>query len=102
MVTNFVFTHVHRCVLALFTQYFPKLCEKEITYYSGGIQTHDLCKSRAVSLPTRPPRLTGSWYRNDLTDGSLHRGYRITYVPEVRILQIYCGFIIKYWNYSSC
>ena len=46
---NFGFIHVHRCVLALYTRYFPELCEnKSQVYYVGGIRTHDLCNSRAV------------------------------------------------------
>ena len=51
MKINFGFTHMHWCVLALFTQYFAELCENKIpqAYYSGGIRTHDLCHSRAVS-----------------------------------------------------
>ena len=28
---NFGFTHIRWCVLALFTMYFPKFCEKIIT-----------------------------------------------------------------------
>ena len=37
------------CV-ALYTQYFPESCEKKSqAFYSGGIRTHDLCNSRAVS-----------------------------------------------------
>ena len=39
----FGFTHVHRCVLALYTQYFPGFCEKKNqAYYLGGIRTPDL------------------------------------------------------------
>ena len=46
----FDFTHIHRCVSALYTQYLPEFCEKKSqAYYSGGIQTHDRCNSRAVS-----------------------------------------------------
>ena len=26
---NFGITHIHRCVLALYTQYFPELCEQK-------------------------------------------------------------------------
>ena len=35
---NFGFTHIHRCVLALYTQYFRELCEKNYR-----LITHDLC-----------------------------------------------------------
>ena len=45
-----VFTQIHRCMLALYTQYFPESCEKKSqAYYLGGIRTHDPCNSRAVS-----------------------------------------------------
>ena len=41
---------IHRCVLALLTQYFPESCEKiSQACYSSGIRTHDPCNSRAVS-----------------------------------------------------
>ena len=47
---NFGFLPIHRCVLALYTQYFPESCEKiSQACYSGGIRTHDPCNSRAVS-----------------------------------------------------
>ena len=36
-------------MLALYTQYFPSLWKKSQAYYSGGIRTHNLCNSRAVS-----------------------------------------------------
>ena len=39
------------CVSTVYTQYFLELCEKKTqAYYSGGIQTHDHCNSRAVSF----------------------------------------------------
>ena len=47
---SFVFLPIHRCVLALYTQYFPESCEKiSQACDSGGIRTHDPCNSRAVS-----------------------------------------------------
>ena len=48
---SFWFLPIHRCVLALYTQYFPESCEKKTSQacYSGGIRTHDPCNSRAVS-----------------------------------------------------
>ena len=40
----------HRCVLALYFQYFPESCEQiSQACYSGGIRTNDPCNSRAVS-----------------------------------------------------
>ena len=46
---SFWFYPLHRCVLALYTRYFPKLCEqKSQAYYSGGFRTHDLFNSREV------------------------------------------------------
>ena len=49
---------IHRCVLALYTENFPESCEKiSRAYYSGGIQTHDPCISRAVSYQLDIARL---------------------------------------------
>ena len=53
MYIHFVFTHIHWCVLALYTRYLPKLCEekKSQAYYSGGIRTHDKsCVSQTETL----------------------------------------------------
>ena len=56
---SFWFYHIHRCVLALYTQYFPESCEKiSQACYSGGIRTHDPCNSRAVSY-----QLGQSWFK---------------------------------------
>ena len=49
-IISFWFTGIHRCMLALYAQYFPEFCEKKSqAYYSDGIQSHNLCNSRAVS-----------------------------------------------------
>ena len=52
---NFCFLSIHRCVVVLYTRYFPpppspvkKLSQ---ACYLGGIRTHDNCSSRAVSYP---------------------------------------------------
>ena len=46
----FWFLPIHRCVLTLYTQYFPEFCDKiSQACYSGGIRTHVPCNSRAVS-----------------------------------------------------
>ena len=46
----FTHIHVHWCLLALYTKYFPKLFEKKShAYYSGGIRNHDPCNSWEVS-----------------------------------------------------
>ena len=61
-VINFCFLPIHRCVWPLYTQYFPKSCEK--INYSGGIRTHNPCISRAVpyQLDYRGcPVARGSW-----------------------------------------
>ena len=47
---NFWCLPIHRCRLALYTQYFPESCEQiSQAYYSDGTQTHDTCNSRAWS-----------------------------------------------------
>ena len=43
--------------IALHTQCFPSVCEKNFTGDSGGIQTHDLLLTRADVLTSRPPSL---------------------------------------------
>jgi hypothetical protein len=41
---NLDFLPIHRCVLALCSQYFPESCEKTSqACYSDGIRTHDPC-----------------------------------------------------------
>ena len=35
-VFHFCFAHLHQCLLALYTQYFPEFCEQ--AFYSAGVQ----------------------------------------------------------------
>ena len=44
---HFDFTHIHRCVLALYTRYFPELCEKNHRHITWGLAP-TIFASRAV------------------------------------------------------
>ena len=72
-----VFLPIHRCVSALYTQYFPESCEKiSQTCYSGGIPIRTASSCRAASVVwlvrhcsgiarvvgSNPTRVTCLWY----------------------------------------
>ena len=69
------------CV-ALYTQYFPESCEKKSQsfFYSGGIRTHNLCNSRAVSY-------------------QLHYQDCLEAIRILRFSSRYCNDLLEYYYY---